>query len=426
MRNSTKAVQAPQIMVLLLVAGLAPTTAEARFLAEDADQIDPEERFSTETYNDKVSYRFPVDWDRLWEARDVGYRVSAGSLNVSRFDYAEDIKLGTGDDGPMSMAFRQSRREDTVEQRTERELQLGWRVAESWRVFLLGDGGTFKEYGDIGGGFGYRLDRARTVRAYYWSVDHYYETKKTDAEDDRLRKPDSVGLDADWRFSDVARIAAAVEVDQPLRWRRPSRGYVYDYERRLLTHRSELRLIDGWSGVLSGRHEWKTEFKSWVNQAGLEHSKGLRRQVDQVEIAGIKATSEGDLAVGLELVSRDARYRFAADPALSRVEYQEDPGPARSSRREGGLYGTWHFPYVPPRHFLQVGAHLNQVQLTEGEKLAATEVKSQIAWDYRFAEGARLLLNTSWDLDQLQKDFPYDERPFRPWGGGNIQVMATF
>ena len=77
-------------------AALGPSRAEARFLTEDAEQIDPEELLSTETWNDRLSYRYPVYWDSLWDAADTAFRVNAGSLNVNRFDYAEDLKLSVG------------------------------------------------------------------------------------------------------------------------------------------------------------------------------------------------------------------------------------------------------------------------------------------------------------------------------------------
>src|SRR5688572_27713821 len=99
---------------LLLLLYVLSSPAHARFLLEDADLVDREERNNTETYNDKLSYRYPVAWDRLWAAHDTGFRVNAGSLNLSRFDYLEDVKLQPFRERDAAFAYRHSRREDFI------------------------------------------------------------------------------------------------------------------------------------------------------------------------------------------------------------------------------------------------------------------------------------------------------------------------
>jgi hypothetical protein len=417
-------------LAIALAALVAANEAAARFAHADADMVDPEERLSTETYNDKASYRFPYDWERLWRAHDVGFRVSAGSLTVNRFDYVEDLKLRAGDDGPVSVAFLQSRREDMVEQRQAREVRLGWQVAGPLRVEALGDGDTFKEYGDVGLALVLRRDRDHEVRAYFWSVDHYYATKKSAPDDERTRQPTSAGIEGRWQLGSDLAVAAAFEADHPLRWRRPGEGlgYEYDYARRELSYRAELEGLQGVVSYVEGRHEHKEEGKTWEAGSGELASKHLRRYVHVVELGGVRRGVSGDFATALELIDRDARYAQTDDPTWDpeRSNLTEGRSPERSRRREAGLYSTWHTPLAAPRHYLLIGAQLNELRLEEDGDRATTEVKAQAAWDYRLTDAARLLLNTTWDLDQITDDFPYRERPFRPWGGGAIQIVATF
>ena len=53
------------------------------------------------------------------------------------------------------------------------------------------------------------------------------------------------------------------------------------------------------------------------------------------------------------------------------------------------------------------------------------EVKAQVAWDYTYNDSASAFVNTTWDLDQLSSDFPYTEKSFNPWGGGNVNVQIS-
>ena len=77
------------LILLFLVIRSSPLWA--RFDPVDALWIDPEEKNNTETWNDKNSYRYPVPWTREWMRAEMGYRVNAGSLNVSRFNFEDDV-----------------------------------------------------------------------------------------------------------------------------------------------------------------------------------------------------------------------------------------------------------------------------------------------------------------------------------------------
>lgn len=408
------------LAILLAVIALP---AEARFLLEDSGQVDREERNNTETYNDKISYRYPVAWDRLWAAHETGFRVSAGSLNLSRFDYLEDLKFQPFRDRDAAFAYKESRREDFIEARTERELRAGYRFLDLARVSILADGGSYKEYGDLGVALAADVDRDRKVELFFWSVDHYYATKKSDPDDSRDERARSAGLDATWLFG-ATRVTAFYETDLPFTWRRPSRGEEYHYERRLGTGRVEHALTPQWMLIGAGEAEWKQESKAWgaTNQA-----KAMERHTTFGEVGAVHSGGGIDVAFGSAFVYRRAQYRQEIGAATNEDELEEPLAPAASTRREPMLYVTRYAPLHAHNHFWQTGLHANDPRVREFDRSTrATEVKWQFLWEYRYDEKSRVVLNTTWDVDQLQKDFPYDERTFRPWGGGNIQFLAVF
>ena len=111
---------------------------------------------------------------------------------------------------------------------------------------------------------------------------------------------------------------------------------------------------------------------------------------------------------------RHADYRFI-DWRLEGVPDPLEPGESGRWRlHDRGLYLTDHFPIsaVSQQHFLQLGIISNWVQ-------EDFEMKLQTAYDLRIGKNGGLLLNATWDIDRL-----FTTQPFRPWGGGNIQMFV--
>ena len=111
----------------------------ARFDERDADRIDQEDILGIEHYNDIISYEHPVHWDRKWDAADIGYRVSAGSFNDKMFYYKEDIKLSSPVKDPVVLSFKQTRREDLLEEVNERQAKIGFKQLAPLTFSILGN-----------------------------------------------------------------------------------------------------------------------------------------------------------------------------------------------------------------------------------------------------------------------------------------------
>src|SRR5690606_34839275 len=127
-----------------------------------------------------------------------------------------DIKfLGTGS-GPVSFSFHHHKREDTVEQRLEQVLRIDWLTPlTGLNLAIMAEGGSKKEYGDLGTAIGFKPREDRLLEFYYWSVDHFYDTKKQYADDSRGRQTTTSGLHGDWRFTDRLRLRFDHQYDKP-------------------------------------------------------------------------------------------------------------------------------------------------------------------------------------------------------------------
>lgn len=415
------------IRALMSAAVLAlPPNALARFAENDTDRIDPEERFNTETFNDKASYRFPTIWDSLWDQAEAGYRISAGSLNATRFSILEDIKFVATSSGPVSFSFYHERREDTVEIRLQQMLRIDWLTPMGLNLALLGEGSSEKEFGDLGVAIGFKPGTDRLIEMYHWSVDHFYETKKPFPGDKRLKETATTGLRTDWRFSRQLRLRFDHQYDSPLLWNRESRFYLYSYSKRTTDLRLDLGDEDMVSGYASASVEHKSEGKLFRLPGDMQQEKSLQRRVGVYETAVVHRTGGNTFTTGVQALHRDAEYEFSASEGVEASAYIEKPSPDLSQRRELSFFATSYLK--TPSHFNpQYGLHLNQVDIAEGgTDFKATEVKLQTAWDAIISEEARIFLNLTWDLDQLQQDFPFRKKSLSPWGGGNIQFLAVF
>jgi hypothetical protein len=130
--------------------------------------------------------------------------------------------------------------------------------------------------------------------------------------------------------------------------------------------------------------------------------------------------------VGIGYIDRRANYEHNVDPSTQVQALPEDVGPKGSKRDESVLWATRYKPWIGDRHYMQYGFYLNYVNLKETRHDIVAESKAQWAWEYRYQPKTRVVLNTTWDINQLSDDFPYKKRSFKPWGGGDIQFIAAF
>jgi len=413
-----------KLRIAVLLAAALATPASARFLESDADRIDEEDRMHEENYNDKASYRYPVSWDRLWVDHDVGWRANAGSLSINRFDYREDIKLVASEgDVPFELGYVQTRRDDMIDQRLERELRVSYIGLAPFLATFLGDGNSHKEYGDMGAALAWRPGNGNFVEAYYWDPDLYFETKKSYSDDQILHRTHTTGLRGSWDLG-ILRASWEVSHDSPLLWSRPSHGYSYAFERRLIEWRLEGGGQQGWSGYLCGIHEGKREMKLWSVPVPAIYRKSMRRRSDNIEAGVVQSKSGEDIAVTVQMVQRDAHYEFEDIAMLGNGDYEEPPGRERSHWNDHGLYVTDHFPLEGvggrAKHFFQLGLYSNYVTVPERKNTPWFEVKLQTAYDIRIGSHGGMFLNATWDLDQFTRSYQ------KQWGGGSLAFFLLF
>lgn len=411
-------------VLIILSLGLNSISAFARFHEHDAQQIDSDANQNTETWNDKNSYRWPLSWRRQWDRSQSGMRVSAGSLNMTRFNYLQDIRIDPMPRAEVSIAFEQHRDEDYVEAQESQEVRLGFRVIDAARILVLGDTSSLKEYGDLG--FGVRLleSESHFTDFYYWSVDHYYNEK---THEEGAYRSDTLRT---WGIRSV-RVAAprefgwqmAGERDLPFTWYRPTTG-AYIYERTKFSGRIDWRQDPLRSWYLSEQIDRKSESYTAlpVATAGL----GLMRHANIIELGyEYFDGAQTGWTIAVQSIARKSVWtKSGSDAALK--NWTESIPPNSSMRKEWGVYGTQEFPIASRTVFVH-GAYVNDPDITEDQShWRELEIKYQTELLWNFARNSGFGLNATWDLDELIRDYPYREQSFRPWGGGNIVAQITF
>ena len=400
--------------------------AFARFNHEDADQIDSDYNLNTETYNDVMSYRWPVDWRQQWDESRSGGRVTAGSLTMTRFYYLEEIRLDPAPLGPFSIAFEQGRQEDYAESMESREVRLGIKLNDWMRFLVLGDGGALKEYGDVGLGLRLFESESHFSDVYYWSVDHYYNEKNHEIGAFRDAPTKTLGVRSKRLVSlDLPGWEFRGEADLPFEWTRPSRGK-YAYERVRFDGKASWRALPRYVAFTSLSQDVKREnWKSIDRASGL----GIHRKVSIAEFG-----LEQDLDLGSNLASysfsllflnRETRW-LKTGGGERYQQWTPDNPPDESLRREVGA-DFRRYSRLTSVTSLTNGLIVNAVQIDEAPaRWQSLEVKYVTALKWDFSPKSGFGLNATWDIDQVTRDFPYSKAAFRPWGGGNIQAQVVF
>ena len=264
----------------------------------------------------------------------------------------------------------------------------------------------------------------------YWSVDHYYNSKVEHPENTYKKKTWTLALKGHYESLSRVRGEVDLEYDSPLEWERGTELRLYSYEQTQGRVKLELPVKDGWTGQLELWSERKKErVRQAVDQqewAGARYylDKELKRQTEGGEVAASSLPSPGRPGhyLGVWLVKRLADYSFntfsAPDPMPEDAEeYSHD-----SDRKEWAVLAlqartSENFP-----DFLW-GFQYNRITWDDDTSLRKGELKLQTAFDVLFREGIHLLINSTWDLDEIYRQ---RNRKFRPWGGGNLQIQATF
>lgn len=410
--------------ILLTVVLGRSSIALARFSPDDATEIDQENRLNSESYNDAKSYEFPFSWQRDWRRSNLGYRVSAGSLNISKFLYREDIKLLEVVPDVGMMSFHQERYEDFLQQSRQSEVRLAVYLGSSMYLGLTAEGEYFKKWSDIGAVAGYGSPAGSYLEVKYYLVDLYYNEKE-DADDNYSRQP--------WAFTLAGRSDPKhrefwefnYEYESPVRWQRRSAGYIYTNYRQALA----LQVNWPWSETLlflsHSTFERKTESKDW---SAFPQTASFARNVATEDLGFVYTPKESSLEYngGMSLVYRRSLYHYS-NPSFSKqsgvIDSEIIPD---SQRREVMPYLLLAKP-LNTNQTLRGGPIWSYALISENNTDRFTnEVKLQLAYEFKIGERVSTLINTNWDFDNLWVDAPYRERPFRPWDGGNLQIQAHF
>ena len=415
----------PICCVLGIIWGLlVATTGFSRFVPSDADQLDSDVLVGTEYYNDILSYRYPVVWQRRWQKSRVGYQVNTGSVDKKRLLYMDDLRLDPFSKDPVSLYVVQQRRENIDETELRRDVGLVFQ-GDGQRWILLGDGEMAKEFGDLGVAWSWHEEGRDLLRLTFWSVDHYYNEKVTEAGGKRTRSTYSAIIEGRVPLTSEFEAAFFLEIDHPLRWVRPFKGHTYEYERREANLRVQPKDGEGFYGDLRGVHKEEAfqPDQSPVGQA--QATKSMNRQVFEGELGHVLRDEGKVYHLALFGAGRDFQSR-----GLSPVS--REPGDEQLVldrevlRTEVGAYGSvWQAWEGDESIHWQWGMIVNAVDLTNDGRLLTTEIKTQLSYSFAINQGTHVFVNTTWDIDELWRNFPYNKLPFKPWGGGNIQFQMV-
>ena len=425
-----------QIIVLLTLSLGEPELVYGRFYLQDTEAIDFEARLSSEYYNDLLSYRYPRAWLQEWKRSNIGYISNYGSLDVRRFYYLEEIKFQDFTKDKFGFSFKQNRMEDTLERRLQQEIRLSFPLFQDHYFSILADGDTFKKFGDLGFSWSWGLPTDLNHpywEVFYWSVDTYYNHKEEISTNRYSKRPYTLGMKIVHDFK-AFRAELDYTYDAPMEWQRVSEGYLYtrSFKTFALTLEKDLGLSP-WQIKAFLRREDKSEEKSWQFQKSSEEKidlaadrqaeKSLKRKLLETELflIQVKDTPGKTRSFSFWKINRDADYQQKWGTALVEEDMEEKPS-ADSRRREWALLYTDIIPLNGDHDFI-LGFQYNRLKLNDENDLDKTEVKLQTAWDGSLSEHVHMLINFTWDLDEIQRTA---NTQIRPWGGGNVQFKATF
>lgn len=409
-----QAMQNATIYGIGLALVLLSKDGEARWNHHNADTLDRVTGLGVEYYNDILSYRDPSIWEANWSATRVGFRSAAGSLNKKEFLYQQSLKLRTSEDDPWQLAFTSDRSEEPRSVRSDSALELSYGAQQkSWRFGILADGSTEKAFADLGMKLDYEPVAGSRWQLIGWSVDTFYNEKKLQREDYRTRHPWSWELLVSQSWS-RSTLRLQHKQDQPVDWYLVSKDQRYAYQWQL----TDLY----WQ---YNHSEIKEIFVQLTQVQERESLEALSRPILQ-GYQDIRSTVE----VGQRIQQGQESISYALWGLWETTQKQQvldesvldDP----MGRHEAALLWNWSRPFWEGLHQQHWGLTINQVNVDEEKYEHSTEVKLNWGPDFVLGQHGRMRLTSTWDLDQLARDFPFTRHGFHPWGGGQASFLMTF
>lgn len=381
--------------------GIWATKALARWSHKQADRPDNFANLGDEYYNDILSYRFWPSWVDSWQDRNAAFLASAGSLNAKEFAYEEFIALRSPSDSAWQLAFEGNRQESPIHSLAQSEIELSY-GSPDWRLGLLAEALAEKSHSDLG--LSAEIPgETFAIRASLWSVDPFYDDKKTKVEDKQDKDIWSAEIaiafqKGPWLFSWQG------FDDSPVLWKRGSIGEVYRYSRREQKPRIAYRHNDETYYLELTSVEQKESIERAELPQGYEHRR------TEWEAGTLQDWGQ------LYLWGHQSRTNY-----LGSV-----PGFDATVRQEFALVAQRLLPLGHSEKHKQIlGLILNQVYTHEEKSEESTEAKFQWSLDLQLNEQSRLSLGTTWDIDQLIDDISENSLTLA-WGGGYGQVLLAF
>lgn len=425
----------------------------ARFAHQDAQEIDPIEKASNEFYNDKISYRYPRQWQEEWETSRNGFRANAGSLDIRRFSELQELKLESNPAKPIVFGIRQEINADTVYQSNTQELRISRPIFDQkGALTVLGECGYQKEFGDLGFELSTPVGKQFQVTYLFWDVDPYYNTKKDQPLDSRSQNTQSHQGILKWSPSDSGFLKLSYNVDTPLQWNLFSEGYNYKYEQTQYSLEGKIPFdisspFSEKSLLLTMKSATKHESIVTLENSFLQKSRVLPPIIAKSDLADTLLSLDQAITIKeFELTLVDKRPNQSwygglwhlTQKGMRRVMVKDtgrETGKDTSAnmtldRDETAAY--FLIPVILMDHAeltgytLHHGAVANNQTNNYLDKRQSLEIKYIAALEIKITDKTRFLLNSTWDLDQMASDFPFHKDPFKPWGGGNLQVSMIF
>lgn len=430
---------------------LVSETGYSRFFHSDANLVDEEERLEAASLHDANTYRFYPRFERLWEEKDIGYRISDGSFDADRSRIHEQIKLSTDPEDVVRFAFTRDHYHDLVEYYPYEEIRLAWKPLAGVYLAGLADGhSSFKQWGDLGAALGWMRDRRSYFEIYQWSVDHFYNSKAEEDLGVYHDKPSTVGARLHWNEPGIFSFFAEHETDKKFSWERFECDCTYTYQWWRSRYMVRAHLTANISAEATGATVWKSESKEWQPGASREYAKSLERKTNKHELSLLYTYPDQAYSqLGYVRIQRRTDYEFEFSNIPANYSFAEDAG-ADTAHRELIAFLFHSIPLDDQaRYFLQTGYTQNWVEINRqldpndiaGKSLdaaerfqerfadeAAVEQKFQFAFELHFRPNLWMFLNATLDVDGIRQEFPYEEAPTpgNIWDGGGVQFMAVF
>ena len=423
----------------ILFSAIYSSLLVARFNHRDADSIDSDRRLDTEYFLILKHYEPIKDWQSNWQDKAIGFRINTGSLGVNRSFFQEDVKFATGGEY-VFFGLRRQGSEDLVGVTRADEISLGVAPFDFLKFFILADGGTYKKFADVGGRV-MLYTTWLTLSSSLWSVDNYYNDKE-DSSDRYEKKPVTESIELALRFPWL-RVDASRHQDFPTVWQQDSRDLIYSYRKEWDFAKVRLGAKEVFYLEMQYRKESKIESLATVLSPTIQRKNLIRNhQAFDVDLV-FSGDSKSYFSLGAFALDRDTVYRglnleessdasaesiFSNEPSIARVEQGMSTSFHHSVGGSNTNFFLWRLSVaevsIKEATAQSIGDE-SQAEYFDAVDTPRTESIFQWSWNIYLQHSSRILISTLWDLDQVERDFPYSEKPFSPFSGFNVQFQFS-